>query len=207
MNKILFIGPQASGKGTQAEMLSKKFNLPIFSTGNVLRQRVADGDEAGKKLAEIMNSGQLVSDEMVNQIISDKISSDGSEGYILDGYPRNLSQAQFLDSVDQLTHVIEVHISDKEAIRRIGGRRTCPKCQTVYHTEYKKSAREGVCDHDGEKLVVRGDEKPEAVTKRLATYHELTEPVIDYYKSKGIYHKIDGMPSIDEVSQEILKIF
>jgi adenylate kinase len=203
--KILFIGPQGSGKGTQAELVAKKFNLPIFSTGNILRQRVQSGDELGREVEEIINSGQLVSDGIVNKIVRDKIEADGRGGYILDGYPRNLEQAKFLAGVDDLTHVLEIDLPDEEAIRRIGGRRTCPKCQTVYHIEYNPPKVEGICDKDGEKLMVRDDEKEEVLKTRLATYHKLTKPLIEFYKNKGVHYKIDGRPAIGEVFVEVNK--
>ncbi|HOZ36340.1 MAG TPA: nucleoside monophosphate kinase [bacterium] len=203
MYKILFIGPQGSGKGTQAQLVAEKFNLPIFSTGNILRQRVRSGDELGREIKSLIDAGYLVPDEMVNKIVVDKIQTDGGNGYILDGYPRNLAQAEFWASQDELTHVLEIDLSDEEAIKRISGRRTCPKCQTVYHIEYNPPKDEGLCDNDGERLVVRDDETEEALKKRLTTYHEQTEPVIDFYKEKGIHHKIDGQPAIPEVFEEV----
>ncbi len=204
--KILMIGPQASGKGTQAKILSEKFNIPIFSTGNILRQKIAQGDELGKQLAEIVNKGELVSDEMVNEIIAEKIKQDGQAGYILDGYPRNLSQAEFLNKQDILTYVFEIYVSDEEAIRRISGRRTCSRCQEVYHIEYNPPKVEGKCDKCGGKLIIRDDEQPQVIAQRLKNYHELTEPVLDFYKQENIYHKINGEQSINKVSEDILKI-
>jgi len=205
MYKILFIGPQGSGKGTQAQLVAEKFNLPIFSTGNILRQRIQSGDELGQEIKSLIDAGYLVPDELVNKIVADKIKTEGQGGYILDGYPRNLAQAEFLASQDELTHVLEIDLPDEESIRRIGGRRTCPKCQTVYHLEYNPPKDEGLCDNDGERLIIRDDETEEALKKRLATYHEVTEPVIGFYKNKGIHHKIDGRPAIDEVFEEVTK--
>ena len=204
MYKILFIGPQGSGKGTQAQLVAEKFGLPIFSTGNTLRQKAQVQDELGREIKSLIDNGILAPDELVNKIVAEKIQADGQNGYILDGYPRNLAQAEFLAGVDDLTHVLEIDLSDDEAIKRIGGRRTCPKCQTVYHIEYNPPKVEGICDKDGEKLVVRDDETEEALKKRLATYHELTEPVMDFYKEKGIHHKIDGRPAIEKVFEEVM---
>jgi len=204
--KILIVGPQASGKGTQAKMLSEKFNIPIFSTGNILRQKIVQGDELGKQLAGIMNKGELVSDEMVNQIIKEKIEKDGKNGYILDGYPRNLSQAEFLDGVDELIYVFEVEVTDAEAIRRISGRRTCNKCQEVYHLEYNPPQVADKCDKCGGELIIREDEQPAVVVQRLKNYHELTEPILKFYKAKNIYYKINGEQSIGKVNVDILKI-
>jgi adenylate kinase len=204
MYKILFIGPQGSGKGTQAQLVAQKFGLPIFSTGNILRQKMQSQDELGKEIGQLVNTGSLVPDELVNKIIAEKIKADGQNGYILDGYPRNLEQAEFLASKDNLTHVLEIELPDEEAIRRVGGRRTCPECQTVYHIEYNPPEVEGLCDKDDEPLVVRDDETEEALKRRLATYHELTEPVIEFYKAKGIHHKIDGRPAIEKVFEEVI---
>lgn len=202
--KILMVGPQGSGKGTQAQILSEKSGIPIFSTGNILRQRIQTKDEMGKKLAKMMNQGILVPDEVVNQIVFEKIDKEGKSGYILDGYPRNLDQAEFLDKKEQLTHVFEIYISDKESLRRFLGRRTCEKCQTVYHTEYNPPKEEGVCDKCGGKLVIREDETEEALAKRLDSYHKLTEPMIEFYKDRQVHHKINGEQSIPDVTEEIL---
>src|SRR3989338_5549557 len=207
IHKILLIGPQASGKGTQAEMLSQKYNLPVFSTGNILRQQVAKGDDLGKQVAEIINKGRLAPDDLGNKIIAEKIKSVGGQGYILDGYPRNLSQANFLAAKDKLTHVFEIYISDKEAVRRISERRTCSKCQTVYHLKYNPPKSEGVCDKDGEALIIRADEREEVVKTRLKNYHQLTEPLLEFYQEQGVYHKINGEQSILKVSEDILKMF
>ena len=179
-HKILIVGPQGSGKGTQAQVLSKKFDLPIFSTGNILRYKIESGDETGKKVEGLMNDGILVPDDLVNEIIAEKIEKDGGRGYILDGYPRNLMQTRFLADKDELTHVLEVDISDKEALRRITGRRTCPKCQIVYHLDYNPPKEQGKCDKCGVELIVRDDEKRETVEKRLATYYSATKPIIEY---------------------------
>ena len=205
MYKILVAGPQASGKGTQAEILAKKFKLPIFSAGNILRQRIQRKDKLGKDMAELMRQGKLVSNDLVSQMIAERINQDGQAGYILDGYPRNLEQFEFFNAQHDLTHVFEVSISDKEALRRISGRRTCPKCQTVYHVEYNPPKQAGVCDKCGAKLVVRDDEKPEAVKARLGVYHTQTEIMLEEYKRQAVYHKINGEQPIAKVSQDILK--
>lgn len=206
IKKILLIGPQASGKGTQAELLSKKFNLPIFSTGNILRQKMQSGDDLGNELRSIINSGNLAPDDLVNKIIAEKIQTDGQNGYILDGYPRNTAQAEFLSTIDELTHVFEISIPDELAIKRVSGRRTCPQCQTVYHIETNPPTVQNICDKDGATLVIREDETEEALKKRLHTYHDQTEPLLDYYKSKNILHSIDGTQTIPEVNTDVLQI-
>ncbi len=204
--KIILIGPQASGKGTQAQLLNKKFHLPIFSTGNILRQKLIENDKIGKQVAEIINAGRLVPDGLVNKIVVEKIRREGRGGYILDGYPRNLSQAEFLDGQDNLTHVLAIRVSDEESIKRISGRRTCPKCQRVYHLESNPPKHDNKCDKCGVPLVIREDEKPEIIQERLKNYHKLTEPVLAYYKQKGIYYQIDGEQTISQVNKDILDI-
>ena len=204
--KILVAGPQASGKGTQAGILAEKFGLPVFSAGNSLRQRVAKDDKLGKELDEIMNQGKLVSDDLVNEIMMDQIKSQGRQGYVLDGYPRNIYQFEFFNKHEALTYVFEVFISDKETFRRISGRRTCAKCQTVYHLEYNPPKTEGVCDKCGGKLVIRDDEKEESVKARLGVYHGMTELMLEEYKKQGVYYKINGEQPIPKVAKDILKI-
>lgn len=203
--KILVAGPQASGKGTQAELLARKFNLPIFSAGNSLRQRAAKGDELGKKLGDIMKAGKLVNDDIIDEIMIEQVREKGAKGYILDGWPRNMYQYEFFIKHEKLTRVFEVSISDKEAFRRITGRRTCAKCQAVYHIEYNPPKKEGVCDKCGGELVVRDDEKEESVKARLGVYHTMTEPMLERYKESGVYQKINGEQPIPEVTEDILK--
>ncbi len=205
--KILLVGPQASGKGTQAQILSEKFNLPIFAAGNILRQKMAEGDELGKQIADLVNQGKMVPNELINRMMEERIKREGEKGYILDGYPRSLEQADFLDSFDKLTHVFEIKISDEEAVRRISGRRTCPKCQRVYHVEYNPPQDDNKCDDCKVELVVRDDEKPEIIQQRLKIYHELTEPILARYQKQGIYYKINGEQPIEEVTREIMRVF
>jgi len=206
IKKILLVGPQASGKGTQAQMLSQKFDIPIFSTGNILRQKIQSQDKLGKELSEIVNRGELAPDNLVNQVITEKIKTDGVKGYILDGYPRNIFQAEYLSKLDKLTHVIEIHIADATTIKRVAGRRTCPKCQTVYNLATNPPKNKDICDHDNAKLIIRADETEMALKQRLATYHESTKPLLDFYKNKGILYKINGEKSIPDVSNDIIKI-
>jgi adenylate kinase len=206
MFKILIAGPQASGKGTQAEILAKKFNLPVFSAGNSLRMRAQKKDKLGRELTAMMSKGQLVPHQTINKIMTAKILEQGERGYILDGYPRTVEQFEFFDAKYKLNYVFEVYISDQEAFRRITGRRTCSKCQTVYHLEYNPPAQKGVCDKCGGRLVVRDDEKPAAVRKRLRVYHTQTQPMLKRYRKQGIYHKINGEQPIPKVTEDILKI-
>ncbi|NQU77635.1 adenylate kinase [Candidatus Falkowbacteria bacterium] len=204
---IIIFGPQASGKGTQADVLAEKFGVPHISTGAIFRDEIRGGTELGKKVEGILNAGNLVPDEITNEIVKNRLSkSDCSAGFVLEGYPRNISQAGFLDKVAKVDLALEVWISDEEAVMRIGGRRNCPKCGTPYHLKFNPSKKEGVCDKDGEKLIIRDDESDEIIKQRLKNYHEQTEPIIDFYKERGIYKKIDGMPSISEVTSMIMKV-
>ncbi|MFH1610403.1 MAG: nucleoside monophosphate kinase [Patescibacteria group bacterium] len=203
--KILVFGPQASGKGTQVEFLSKELNIPIFSMGSSLRQRAEIDDELGQEIKSLIDKGIFAPDDVVARIIMEKIEKEGQNGYILDGYPRSLIQAEFFNNKEKLTHVLEIYISDDEAIRRVTGRRTCTKCETIYHTEFLKPKQEGFCDKCGGQLVVREDESEETLKIRLNTYHKTTEPLVDYYTNQGILIKINGEQSIEDVKKEIFK--
>ena len=201
------MGPQGSGKGTQADTLSQKLGAPHISTGEIFRENIKNRTELGKKIDSIVKSGALVPDKITNEITKQRLEQkDCSNGFILDGFPRNLTQAEFLDKVKEIGLVLEVWISDEEAIKRISQRRTCPKCQKVYHLIYNPPKNNEICDECGQKLIVREDDREEAVKNRLKIYHEQTKPLIDYYKAKGAYEQIDGMPPIPEVTAQIDKI-
>ena len=202
---IIMLGPQGSGKGTQADMLSAKLSIPKISTGDIFRQNIKEGTELGQKVKAIIDEGHLVPDELTNDLMKNRIQMpDCVNGFILDGYPRNLFQAEALDKVTQITHVLEVYIPDEESVKRIGGRRSC-HCGRVYHLEYNPPKNDEVCDDCGEKLYIRDDDKPEAIKERLKIYHEQSEPLVEYYKEKGVHLRIDGLPAIEEVSGEILE--
>lgn len=204
--KILIIGPQGSGKGTQANMLSEQFHIPYFAMGNLLRQRTMVQDELGKQIADLIDDGNLVPDEITHQIVNQKIHEPQSQnGYILDGFPRRLEQVKMFETIDQFTHAILIKISDQESLRRNMGRRTCQNCQAVYHVEYNPPKKEGICDKCGGKLVIRDDENEEILKKRLATYHEVTKPVENYYRDKGILIEINGEQSMEKVHQDIME--
>jgi len=201
------MGPQGSGKGTQADILSQKLNIPHISTGEIFRENIKNQTELGKKINAIVKSGALVLDEITNEITKERLErADCANGFILDGFPRNLIQAQFLDSTKTINLVIDVLINDDEAVKRITQRRTCLKCQKIYHLTYNPPKNDETCDQCGEKLIAREDDQEDAVKKRLAIYHEQTKPLIDYYKAKGVYQKIDGTPPIPEVTEQIDKI-
>ena len=204
---IIIMGPQGSGKGTQADILSEKLGIPHISTGEIFRENIKNQTELGKKIEQIVKSGALVPDEITNEITKQRLEQeDCANGFILDGFPRNLPQTEFLDKVKEIGLILEVWISDEEATKRISQRRTCLKCQRVYHLIYNPPKNDEICDECGQKLVIREDDREETVKNRLKIYHEQTKPLIDYYKAKGVYEKIDGMPPIPEVTEQITKI-
>ncbi len=198
--KICLFGPQGSGKGTQAEKLSEYLGTPHLAPGNMFRKAVADGTELGKQVEAIINEGKLVPDEVTNAVIKRYLEQpDALNGFILDGYPRNVAQADALDSFTPLTHVLLIDITDEESVRRISQRRTCGNCGITYHLEYKKPAVEGQCDTCGQKLVQRDDDTPEAIQKRLKIYHSQTKPLLERYEERGILQRVDGSASIPDV--------
>ena len=205
--KVLIIGAQASGKGTQSALLAKEFDLAHISTGNIFREELKNNTELGLKAKTFMEQGLLVPDEIPNQIIFNNLQQRSpSRGFVLEGYPRNLNQAKFLSNLAQLDFVFEIKISDQEALKRISSRRTCPKCQKVYSLVANPPQVENVCDIDGSELIIRSDEKEEAVKTRLKIYHQDTEPILNYYREQNILHVINGEQSITGVFADILAI-
>lgn len=204
---IIIFGPQAGGKGTQAGVLSEKFNIPHISVGAIFRDEIKNGTELGKKVEGIINAGNLVPDEITNEVVKKRLGeADLENGFVMEGYPRTLNQAEFLDGAKKIDLALEVWISDEEAVMRIGGRRNCPKCGTPYHLRFNPPKKEGKCDKDSEKLTIRDDESDEIVKQRLKIYHEQTEPIVEFYKGRGIYQKVDGMPPIADVTREIMEL-
>ena len=204
VKKICLFGPQGSGKGTQAKRLIAEFGLPHLSTGDIFRKAIADQTELGKTIQDIMKSGQLVPSEVTNAVMKDRLAQeDCLNGFILDGYPRNLIQADALDSMTTLTHVIVLSIPDEESIHRLSQRRVCADCGATYHLDFQPPQQTGVCDSCGGALVQREDDQPEAIAKRLEIYHAETQPLIARYKERGIAHEIDGIGSIDEVWERV----
>jgi adenylate kinase len=202
MNLILFGAPGA-GKGTIGELLEEKFNILSFSTGQLLREREKKEDEFALKLKQIMEKGMLVSDDIINHIILEKIKD--KTGYILDGYPRTVSQAEFLIKNNiQIHHVIYLKISEDEIINRITNRRVCPKCGEIYHIITKKPQKKGFCDHDNEKLILREDDTKETVKKRYQTYLLKTLPVLDRLKKEFKIIEVNADNSINDVYEEVL---
>lgn len=200
--KIVILGPQGSGKGTQAEVLAQKLNLPLISVGQLLRDEVARNSPLVGTIQSNLNKGILVPHEIVNQLVQKKLTQ-ASAGFIFDGYPRSLSQAQFLDKITNLSHVIIIDISDEEAVQRLAGRRTCSKCGKIFHLKYNPPQTPNTCDDCGSHLEIRADDTEAAIKERLQIYHEETEAVIEHYQKKGLVIKIDGSPTIPEVTQQI----
>lgn len=205
--KLVLIGCPGAGKGTQAKMLSKKYDIAHISTGDLLREQIKKGTELGKKVSEIINAGGLVSDDIVSAMLAERIKADDcKKGYILDGYPRNVSQAEGLDSiVGSLDKVICYEVDDDVIVDRMSGRRSCPKCGKMYHVRYNPPKNEGICDDCGENLIQREDDNEETVLNRLKVYHETTAPVIDFYDNKGILLRTSGVGDINEIFGNVCK--
>jgi len=200
--KLIFVGVQASGKGTQGELVAKKFGIPHISMGDLLRNY---SGKYKKQIDETVKKGNLISIEWSLEIIRERISeADCKNGFILDGFPRNIEQAKGLDKITKIDKVVEIVISDAEALRRLMGRRICPKCGTSYNIVTEpKPKHDNVCDKDGTKLIQRADDNEESIKNRLKIYHEETEPILDFYRGKVL--KINGEKHIEEVQREILK--
>lgn len=206
---LVLLGPPGSGKGTQGERLNSDLHLPYYATGDILRGAVRDGTALGKSAKEYMDRGDLVPDELIVGIIAERIDSEEARGgFILDGFPRTTPQAEALDAKlgelrRTVSSVLLIDVSDDEVVRRLGGRRTCEAEGHVYHVEFNPPKVEGVCDIDGSPLIVRDDDKPDVIRKRLSTYHEKTEPLVSYYDGKGVLERVDGAREPDQVTAEL----
>jgi len=206
MNLIL-LGAPGAGKGTQAELLVRKLAIPAISTGNMLREAIANGTELGKKAKQYMDEGSLVPDELILGIVADRVAMpDCAKGFILDGVPRTLAQAVALDMRGvKIDHVVSIEVDDSEIEGRMTGRRVCAKCGASYHIVANPSRMEGICDSCGGELIIRKDDKPETVRHRLAVYHESTEVLKGFYEMTGRLVKVNGSQSIEGASEDILK--
>jgi len=208
--KLIFIGPPGSGKGTQAKRLSGRFSVPHISTGDMLREAIAEGTELGRQAAPIMADGKLVSDDLMIGIIRDRLARpDATSGFILDGFPRTLVQAEKLDTIvgngGEPLRVLQLLVPDDAIVRRITFRRTCSSCGAIYHLENNPPANDSVCDRCGAKVIARADDTEEAVRKRLEAFHRQTLPVATFYKTKSLLRQVDGVGPVDEVFERIEK--
>ena len=210
--KIIMLGAPGAGKGTQAKKIAEKYHIPHISTGDIFRANIKNGTELGKKAKTYMDQGLLVPDELTVDLVIDRVGQDDcKDGYILDGFPRTIPQAECLDAAlekrgEKVDFAIDVEVPDENIVNRMSGRRACLKCGATYHIEYAAPKTENVCDTCGEALVLRDDDKPETVSKRLKVYHEQTQPLIDYYTEQGVLKTVDGTRSLDEVFQAIVEI-
>ena len=208
--KLIFIGPPGSGKGTQAKRLAGRFDVPHISTGDMLREAVAEGSELGRKAAPIMAAGGLVPDDLMIDIIRERLKKpDAGRGFILDGFPRTVIQAEKLDVIvgngNSDLRVVQLLVPDESIVKRIILRRTCAQCGAIYHLENQPPAKTGVCDRDGGALVARPDDTEEAVRKRLEAYHRQTAPVAAHYKARNLLREVDGVGPVDSVFERIEK--
>ena len=204
--KLILLGAPGAGKGTQAEIISEKYNIPTISTGNIIRAALKNGTEMGLKAKSYIDAGELVPDNVVIGIIKERLSeADCKEGYILDGFPRTIPQAVALDDMGfVIDAALSIEVEDSEIVKRMSGRRVCEKCGASYHTEYKKPEVEGVCNLCGGKLVIRKDDEPETVKNRLNVYHEQTEPLKDFYKSCGKLITVEGQDKVEDTTRLVL---
>ena len=210
--KIIMLGAPGAGKGTHAKKITEKFGIPAISTGDIFRENIKNGTELGKKAKEYMDAGALVPDELVCDLVVDRLKQDDcKKGYILDGFPRTIPQAEALTAAlakddDAIDYALEIFLEDQAIIDRMSGRRVCKSCGATYHVVNIPPKTEGVCDECDGELIVRDDDAPETVKKRLGVYHEQTAPLIDYYKKQGILKVIDGSKGLDTCFEEICKI-
>lgn len=205
--KLILLGAPGAGKGTQAEIISEKYNIPTVSTGNIIRAALKNGTEMGIKAKSYIDAGELVPDNVVIGIIKERLSEpDCKEGYILDGFPRTIPQAVALDDMGfVIDAALSIEVADSEIVKRMSGRRVCEKCGASYHTEYKKPDVEGVCNICGGSLVIRKDDEPETVKNRLNVYHEQTEPLKDFYKSCGKLIEVQGQDEVKDTTRLVLE--
>ena len=204
--RLILLGAPGAGKGTQADFIKEKLEIPVVSTGNLLRSAMAHGTELGKKVTAYMDSGSLVPDELVIDLVKERIAQDDcAKGLIFDGFPRTVAQAEALDQVMKVDAVIFLHVEDDVIVKRMSGRRTCPECQTTYHIVSHPPKQEGICDKCGSVLGIRSDDNPEVVRQRLAVYHKQTEPIVKYYEAQGLLKVVECLSTIEGTSALVEK--
>ncbi len=210
--RIVMLGAPGAGKGTQAKKIAKKYKIPHISTGDIFRANIKNETELGKKAKSYMDQGMLVPDELTISLVIDRFQEpDAQNGYVLDGFPRTIPQAESLDAAlkksgSQIDFAINVDVPDENIIQRMSGRRACVKCGATYHLQYAAPKKDGICDSCGESLILRDDDKPETVEKRLKVYHEQTQPLIDYYAQKNVLKEVDGTQGLEDVFRQIQAI-
>ena len=210
--KIIMLGAPGAGKGTQAKMIAAKYGIPHISTGDIFRSNIKNGTELGKKAKEYMDQGLLVPDELTCDLVVDRIVADDCrDGFILDGFPRTIPQAEALDAAlkkmrTSMDYAINVNVPDSSIVERMSGRRACVGCGATYHVLFAPPKQEGICDLCGQQLIIREDDRPETVQKRLDVYHAQTQPLIKYYEKQGIVNTVDGTLPMNEVFTAIMDI-
>lgn len=210
--KIIMLGAPGAGKGTQAKKIAEKYKIPHISTGDIFRANIKNGTELGNKAKTYMDQGLLVPDELVVDLVVDRVKQDDCKnGYVLDGFPRTIPQAEALDAAldaigEKIDYAINVEVPDENIIRRMSGRRACVACGATYHLVHIPPKTEGICDTCGKELILRDDDKPETVEKRLNVYHDQTQPLIDYYTKKNVLVEVDGTVDMADVFAAIVKI-
>ena len=210
--KIIMLGAPGAGKGTQAKMLAEKSSIPHISTGDIFRYNIKNGTELGKEAKKYMDQGLLVPDELTVKILLDRVAKDDCKnGYVLDGFPRTIPQAEVLEEAltklgDRIDYAINVEVPDENIVKRMGGRRACVNCGATYHIEHVPPKKEGICDNCGSELILRDDDKPETVKNRLSVYHKQTQPLIDFYNGKGVLRTVDGTVDMKDVFNAIVAI-
>ena len=210
--KLIMLGAPGAGKGTQAKMIADKCGIPHISTGDIFRANIKEGTELGKKAKAYMDKGELVPDELTCDLVMDRIGQDDcKEGFILDGFPRTIPQAEALTAAlekagNNMDFAVDIEVPDQSIIDRMGGRRACVGCGATYHIINIPPKKEGVCDRCGKELILRDDDKPETVKKRLDVYHDQTQPLIDYYKKQGILKEVDGTMDMKDVFNTIVEM-
>lgn len=210
--KIIMLGAPGAGKGTQAKMIADKYKIPHISTGDIFRANIKEGTELGKKAKTFMDKGLLVPDELVVDLVVDRVGKDDCKnGYVLDGFPRTIPQAEALDKAleaigEKMDYAINVEVPDENIIKRMSGRRACLSCGATYHIVHIPTKVEGICDRCGNELILRDDDKPETVTKRLQVYHDQTQPLITYYGKQDILKEVDGTMDMEDVFKSIVAL-